>query len=230
MRVYLKSTGCRLNQSEIELLASQFRQAGHRVVMTADEADLCVVNTCAVTRDATRSSRAMIRRLHRANDKAQVVATGCYAHLSPDVVAGLPGVARVVNNLDKDRLVPLVLQTAVRPEEGFEREPLDRDYVPGAMGHTRAFIKVQDGCDNRCTFCVTTIARGAARSCPLEEVVREIAALAANGYQEAVLTGVHLGAYGHDWHDRAGLSKLVRAVLDQTAIPACACLRLNRGI
>ncbi len=219
MRVYLESTGCRLNQSEIEMLASQFRQAGHRIVMAADEADLFVVNTCAVTSEATRSSRMMIRRLHRANESAQVVATGCYAHLSPEVVGGLPGVSRVVNNLDKDRLVPIVLQGSPNASEDFEREPLDREFIPGAMGRTRAFVKVQDGCDNRCTFCVTTIARGAARSRPPGEVVREIQALAENGYQEIVLTGVHLGAYGHDWRDRRGLMTLVSTILEQTTIP-----------
>jgi threonylcarbamoyladenosine tRNA methylthiotransferase MtaB len=109
MRVYLESTGCRLNQSEIETLARQFRQAGHTVVASMEEADLCVVNTCAVTSEAARSSRGLIRRLNRSNAGAEIVATGCYVHLSPELVRALPGVARVVNNIDKERLVPLVL-------------------------------------------------------------------------------------------------------------------------
>jgi threonylcarbamoyladenosine tRNA methylthiotransferase MtaB len=212
MRVYLETTGCRLNQSEIETLARQFRQAGHTVVHSAEEADLCVVNTCAVTREATRSSR----NLNRSNPAAEIVATGCYAHLSPDLVGALPGVARVVDNIQKERLVPLVLDL---DEEAFDREPLDRDFLPGALGRTRAFVKVQDGCNNRCTFCVTTIARGPGRSRPLEEVIREIQALAAAGYQEAVLTGVHLGSYGHERGEQDGLSRLVRAILSATDIP-----------
>jgi threonylcarbamoyladenosine tRNA methylthiotransferase MtaB len=216
MRVYLETTGCRLNQSEIETLARQFRQAGHTVVHSAEEADLCVVNTCAVTREATRSSRNMIRRLNRSNSEAEIVATGCYAHLSPDLVEALPGVTQVVDNIQKERLVPLMLDL---DEETFDREPLDREFPAGVLGRTRAFVKVQDGCNNRCTFCVTTIARGPGRSRPLEQVLREIQALAAAGYQEAVLTGVHLGSYGHERGERDGLARLVRAILSATDIP-----------
>lgn len=223
MRVYLESTGCRLNQSEIETLGRQFERAGHTLAETAEDADLCVVNTCAVTREAARTSRTIIRRLNRASAGAPVVATGCYAHLSPDAVRALPGVQRVVDNLDKERLVPLVLGL---PEEiePFDREPLTREFRPGALGRTRAFVKVQDGCDNRCTFCVTTIARGPARSRPLDDVVAEVTHLAAAGYHEAVLTGVHLGSYGHDWGDRAGLRTLVEALLSRTPV---ARLRLS---
>lgn len=218
MKVYLETTGCRLNQSEIETLARQFQQAGHSIVMSAQEADLCVVNTCAVTGEASRSSRNMIRRLNRDNSQAEIIATGCYAHLSPDQVGAMPGVTMVVNNLDKDRLVPMALKSDM-PVEQFDHEPLSRDSRSGALGRTRAFVKVQDGCNNRCTFCVTTIARGAGRSRPLDDVVREIQSLHTAGYQEAVLTGVHLGSYGHDAGDRSGLLNLVRAVLDQTEIP-----------
>lgn len=220
MRVYLETTGCRLNQSEIETLARQFKQAGHTVVHAGEDADLCVINTCTVTREAARSSRNLIRRLHRQNEHGHIVATGCYAHLSPEVVAALPGVTRVIDNFDKDRLVPLVLnQDPAHFTEMFEREPLDRELPAGALGRTRAFVKVQDGCNNRCTFCVTTLARGAGRSRPLTTVVDEIQAMVAAGYQEVVLTGVHLGSYGHDRGDRDGLHTLVSTVLDQTEIP-----------
>jgi threonylcarbamoyladenosine tRNA methylthiotransferase MtaB len=218
MRVFLETTGCRLNQSEIETLARDFQQAGHTLVAAAEEADLVVVNTCAVTREAARSSRNMIRRANRANEAAKIVATGCYAHLSPDVVGLLPGVSQVVNNLDKDRLVPLVLQNGKRAEP-FDQEPVAREGVAGALGRTRAFVKVQDGCDNRCTFCVTTIARGPGRSRAAADVVAEIQALAAAGYREAVLTGVHLGSYGHDRGETHGLRGLVSAILTDTDIP-----------
>ena len=217
MKVYFETTGCRLNQSEIESLAAQFQQAGHVVADGADEADLCVVNTCAVTTEAARASRALIRRLNRANPDARIVATGCYAHLSPGTVGTLPGVTQVINNLEKDRLVPLVLED--EHGEIFDREPLAREWGAGALGRTRAFVKVQDGCDNRCTFCVTTIARGPGRSRAREEIVREIEALTAAGYQEAVLTGVHLGSYGHDLGERDGLYSLVQEILRRTAIP-----------
>lgn len=217
MRVYLETTGCRLNQSEIEMLARQFRQAGHTLVTSAEEAELCVVNTCAVTGEAEHSSRNMIRRLNRANPQAGIVATGCYAHLSPGVVGTLPGVTQIVDNLAKDRLVPLVLKT--EQPDLFDREPLDREAVAGALGRTRAFVKVQDGCDNRCTFCVTTIARGAGRSRLVADVLHELQVLTEAGYQEAVLTGVHLGSYGHDRKERDGLAHLIQMILEQTSIP-----------
>ena len=215
MKVFLDMTGCRLNQSEIETLARQFQQAGHTIVTTAERADICVVNTCAVTQDATRTSRQIIRRLNRDNPNAQIVATGCYAHLSPTSVSALPGVSHVIDNIQKDRLVSLVTGAEV-PPDAFDQEPISRET---AMGRTRSFVKVQDGCNNRCTFCVTTLARGAGRSRSADDVLREIQALTAVGYQEVVLTGVHLGSYGHDQGNRAGLMHLIRLILDQTDIP-----------
>jgi threonylcarbamoyladenosine tRNA methylthiotransferase MtaB len=223
MRIYLESIGCRLNQSEIETLARQFRQAGHEIVGSAADADMCVVNTCAVTHEASRSSRTLIRRLNRGNPDADIVATGCYAHLSPQAVGMLPGVGQVIDNLDKERLVPLVLDDDV-PVEVYENEPLSREFFAGALGRTRAFVKVQDGCDNRCTFCVTTLARGKGRSRPAADVIREIQGLTAAGYNEAVLTGVHLGSYGYDRDEHDGLAHLVRSVLEHTDI---ARLRLS---
>lgn len=223
MRVYLESTGCRLNQSEIETLGRQFERAGHQVVTAPELADVCVVNTCAVTQEATRTSRMILRRLNRLNPEAELIATGCYAHLSPEQVEALPGVKRVVDNLHKEHLVPLVVGTP-GPIDPFDQEPLEREFRPGALGRTRAFVKVQDGCNNRCTFCVTTIARGPGRSRSVDEVVAEVNYLVAAGYQEAVLTGVHLGSYGHDRGERDGLSRLVRALLERTAI---ARLRLS---
>ncbi len=216
MKVHLRTLGCRLNQSEIDTIARQFRQQGHDIVNDPALADWMVVNTCVVTHDATRSSRHLIRELHRANAEAQITVTGCYAQLSPDDITVLPGVSRVVGNLEKNQLVEKVTGLPIEP---FDREPTERDHLPGASGRTRAFVKVQDGCDNACTFCVTTIARGAGRSRPLPEVVDEIRYLLAIGYQEAVLTGVHLGSYGHDTGDPLGLAHLVRAILSDTDIP-----------
>ncbi len=210
MKVYLETLGCRLNESEIESMARQFAGTGHEIVSQPDSADLCVLNTCAVTQDAVRSSRQRVRQINRAQPTAQIVVTGCYAHLSPAEVMALPGVGQVIDNTQKDRLVPLVLR------EPMDAEPIALDYMPGALGHTRAFVKVQDGCDNRCTFCITTVARGAGRSRPLDEVVAEIQAMAQAGYKEAVLTGVQLGSYG----ERAGgLRDLIHAILSDTDMP-----------
>lgn len=215
MKIHLRTLGCRLNQSEIDTMARQFQQQGHEITDDPAQADQIVVNTCAVTQDATRSSRHLIRELSRAN--AQINVTGCYAQIAPQDIAVLPGVSRVIDNLSKDHLVESITGVPIEP---FDHEPVSRDeHYPGASGRTRAFIKVQDGCDNACTFCVTTIARGAGRSRPLAEVVNEIRYLHSLGYQEVVLTGVHLGSYGHDLGSQNGLVELVRAILSDTDVP-----------
>lgn len=208
--------GCRLNQSEIDAMARQFEAQGHEIVADAAQADWAVVNTCAVTQDASRSSRKLVRQLHRENTSTQITVTGCHAQLAPDEMSALPGVVRVVGNADKDDLVAFV---SGEPVPLFDVEPLNRDAAAGWGGRTRAFVKVQDGCDNACTFCITTVARGAGRSRPLDEVVDEVRRLVALGYREAVLTGVHLGSYGHDRGERHALRDLVRSILAHTDVP-----------
>lgn len=215
-RVHLDFVGCRLNQAEIEEIGRQLAAQGDAISGSPADADLVVVNTCAVTREATRKSRQLIRQAGRANPQAQIVATGCYAELEPEALARLPGVTQVIGNREKERLAVLV--SDAKPD--YEREPLQREPLPpGTLGRTRAFVKVQDGCDNRCTFCVTTLARGEGRSRPVGEIVDEVGLLAAMGYREAVLTGVHLGSYGHDRGDEAGLRRLVQALLERTDVP-----------
>jgi threonylcarbamoyladenosine tRNA methylthiotransferase MtaB len=209
MKVYLDSVGCRLNQSEIETYARQFRAAGHTLVATPTEADLVVVNTCAVTAAAASDSRQKIRQASRAGVQ-RIVATGCWASLDPQGALALPGVSRVVPNADKDKLVSRLLHV---PPEVFDLEPLERLPVPGARSRTRAFIKVQDGCDNRCTFCITTIARGPGRSQPVKQVLSDIQAALRGGAQEIVLTGVDLGSWGHDFTSPQHLSNLVKTLL-----------------
>lgn len=213
MKVHLRMVGCRLNQSEIDTMARQFRSLGHDIVDTPAEADHTVINTCAVTNEATRTSRKLIRDSQRANPAGETTVTGCYAQIAPRDISRLPGVRRVVDNASKSQLVS---QIAGEKIDIIDSEPHERD---AGLGRTRAFVKVQDGCDNACTFCVTTIARGAGASRSIEEVVREVNHLHRSGYQEAVLTGVHLGSYGYDLGDRDGLTHLVKALLCDTDIP-----------
>ncbi len=215
MKVFLDSIGCRLNQSEIEAFANQFRRAGHSLVSEASQADLIVVNTCAVTAEAASDSRQKIRRAARAGG-GEIVVTGCWSSLDPVRARELPGVVRVVPNAEKDRLVPNLLGL---PAEAFDLEPLAREPLPGLHQRTRAFIKVQDGCDNRCTFCITTIARGAARSREIPAVLADVRAALKGGAREIVLTGVHLGSWGHDFSPSTHLVELVKSILDQTETP-----------
>jgi threonylcarbamoyladenosine tRNA methylthiotransferase MtaB len=215
MKIFLDSIGCRLNQSEIEKMGSQFRATGHTVVDSPVDADLVVVNTCAVTAEAASDSRQKIRQASRSG-QAEIVVTGCWSTLSPLEAAALPGVRRVVSNETKDHLVSEVLNI---PKEIFDREPLAREPLPGLHLRTRAFIKVQDGCDNHCTFCVTRLARGKGRSRSIAEVIKDIRAALEGGTREIVLTGVHLGSWGQDFEAPLHLRRLVEAILEQTDPP-----------
>jgi threonylcarbamoyladenosine tRNA methylthiotransferase MtaB len=215
MKVYLDTIGCRLNQSEIETFARQFRQAGHTLVSEPSQADLIVVNTCAVTAEAASDSRQKIRHAARVSP-GEVIVTGCWSTLNPEAALALPKVARVVPNTEKDQLVAGFLGVA---PQTFDLEPIVREPLPGLRGRTRAFIKVQDGCDNRCTFCVTTLARGDGRSRTIPTVVEDIRLALAGGAKEIVLTGVHLGSWGYDLSPRLHLRRLVQAILDETEVP-----------
>lgn len=223
MNIHLTQLGCRLNFSENHQLARALQGAGHVVVNRPEQAHVAVVNTCAVTVAASGKSRRLIRHLHRSNPDLRIVATGCHATLEPAATGQLPGVWRVVSNQDKD-LLPSLLQTwsAELPDMDtlLRLEPDGSPLPQDAGGRSRAFVKVQDGCENRCTFCVVTLARGAGRSRPARDVVLEIRSLAAEGFQEAVLTGVHLGSWGRDLETEGlHLAELVHRVLSETDIP-----------
>jgi len=217
VRVRLESVGCRLNLGEIEALARSLAAAGHRVVGPGETADLCILNTCTVTSIASKKSRQLIRQIKRGNIGAPVIATGCDVELSPEAAIEA-GVDLVVGNADKDRLLEIADLNGLLTEPEPDLDGMNL-YGPGDRLRTRAFLKVQDGCDNRCTFCVTTIARGAGRSVPQERLLEDICNLAEKGFKEVVLSGVHLGSYGHDVGDRNGLKHLIEAILVSTRVP-----------
>jgi threonylcarbamoyladenosine tRNA methylthiotransferase MtaB len=217
MHVFLTTLGCRLNEAELESWSRGFRSAGDHVVASPGHAQVVVVNTCAVTAEAARKSRKFVNGLHRQNPSARLVVTGCFAELEPDRARELTGVDLVVGNHDKENLVDIVrdqLDVPVMPV--LATEPAG-SHVYEASGRTRAFIKVQDGCRNRCSFCIVTIARGEERSRTIDDIVCEIQALYGAGYREAVLTGVHLGGYGSDLG--TDLFSLMTAVLADTDMP-----------
>ena len=214
MKIHLDTIGCRLNQSEIETYARQFRAEGHELVETPSEADLTVINTCDVTSAAAADSRKKIRGAARASN-GKIVATGCWATLNQASAQLLPGVSQVILNNSKDSLVSEILNI---PLNKFDLEPLVRQPVPGSRMRTRAFVKVQDGCDNRCTFCITTVARGSGRSVPVERIFADIHAALRGGAQEIVLTGVHLGSWGHDFIPKKNLRQLVETILGQSNV------------
>ncbi len=212
MKVYLESLGCKLNQSELERMARQLQRAGHMVVDSPAEADVCILNSCAVTHIAARKTRQALRGMRRANPRARLAVVGCYAQLWPAELSAIEGVEVIGHAAAKEDIV-----TAL----GLPAEPT-APAGPPARRRTRAFVKVQDGCNNRCTYCVVRLARGPERSRPLSEILDEVRALAGEGIREIVLTGVHVGAYGRDLG--LDLVDLVRGILNEANI---ARLRLS---
>lgn len=216
MLVHLKTLGCRLNEAELETWAQAFQTSGHSITQQAEAADLIVLNSCAVTGDAARKSRQLIRRVHRDNPQAKLVVSGCYATLNQQEAESLLGVDLVVSNKDKDSLVEKAMtELNMNTMPAMSTEPAEISLF--TRGRQRAFVKVQDGCRYRCTFCIVTVARGDEVSRPVQAVIEEINALQAQGIHEVILTGVHLGGYGSDLGNN--LSDLINAILARTAIP-----------
>jgi len=215
MRVHLQTLGCRLNEAELESWSRQLQALGHRLVTSPGQADLLVVNTCAVTEEAVRKSRKLLRRSQRENPGAKLVVSGCYASLEPQSVVDL-GVDLLVPNRDKERLVEIAIHELDQATLPLNIHTLDAGEIP-ARRRRRAFLKVQDGCRYQCAFCVVTQARGEERSPPPSEVVAEVNRLHGTGVQEVVLSGVHIGGYGSDCG--SDLVGLLEALLADTTMP-----------
>ncbi|MDQ5770449.1 tRNA (N(6)-L-threonylcarbamoyladenosine(37)-C(2))-methylthiotransferase MtaB [Thiothrix subterranea] len=213
MKVHLKALGCRLNEAELEQWSQQFRAEGHEIVPNAPDADVLVLNTCAVTHEASGKSRRLMHRLYRENPAAKLVVSGCYASLQADEVAQTLGVDLVVPNTEKDQLPQTVMQHFALPVmPAIASEPGESPLF--LRGRHRAFIKIQDGCRYRCTFCIVTVARGDERSRTEADIILEINTLHQQGIQEVVLAGVHVGGYGSD--TGTSLYALVQAILRET--------------
>ncbi len=216
MQIHLKTLGCRLNEAELETWAQAFQAKGHAITRDITTAQLVVINSCAVTQDAARKSRQLIRRIHRENPHAKLVVSGCYATLNTTEAQALLGVDLVVSNKDKANLVEKSLS-----ELTFESMP-EMATEPAEIalftrGRQRAFVKVQDGCRYRCTFCIVTVARGDEVSRSIADVITEIKVLHMQGIKEVILTGVHLGGYGSD--NGENIVSLIQAILSKTDIP-----------
>ncbi len=209
MNIFLDIIGCRLNQSEIEGFANTFRALGHQIVSDPAEADVAIVNTCAVTVKAAADSRKKLRRAGR-KGAPDVVATGCWASLYPQAAKNLAGVTKVITNEQKNDLVSQVL--GISPDALAKLDWL-REPLPGDRARTRAFIKVQEGCDNHCTYCLTRLARGRSRSRSFEEIQQDVEAALNGGVKEIVLTGVQLGAWGKDLNKPRSLDYLLAEIL-----------------
>lgn len=223
--VAFHTLGCKVNQNETEAMSALFLEAGYTMGDFEGEADVYVINTCTVTHLSDRKSRQMIRRAHKANENSIIVVTGCYAQVSPKEVAGMDDVDLVVGNNQRLHLVELVEQfqkdhlkvslvTESKDFKDFEELPVER-----LINKTRAYLKVQEGCEQFCTYCIIPYARGPLRSRGLESTIKEAKKLEAAGFQEIILTGIHLGAYGQEaTSEGLSLVDLCQALLKETAI------------
>jgi len=230
MAVDVVSFGCRLNAHEAEVMRAEATAAGL--------SDTVIVNTCAVTAEAVRQARQTVRRLRRERPNVRIVVTGCAAQTEPDSFAAMAEVDRVLGNHDK--LDPAAWRTPVMAATAVGRGPGEAKIavndimavratalhlVEGFEGRCRAFVQVQNGCDHRCTFCIIPFARGPSRSVPMGEIVAQIRRLTANGYREAVLTGVDLTSYGSTLPGTPSLGRLVKTILKH--VPELERLRLS---
>ena len=206
MKYSIVTFGCRVNQADSLRLEEELRARGGDAVATAD-ADIVVVNTCSVTASADQGARQTIRRIARDNPASRIVVTGCYATRCEEDVATLPNVVRIVRNHDKERLVD-ELPARSMSGDGACGAPLE----PGIGGRTAFTLRVQTGCNEPCAYCIIPSTRGAGRSVPVDDVVHEVSCVAAAGFKEVVLTGVHLGSYGRDLPTPVGLIDLLRAL------------------
>lgn len=214
-KVAFITLGCKTNQYESEAMAGVFRRRGYENVTFDEKADVYVINTCTVTHLGDRKSRQMIRRAVKKNPGAIVVVTGCYAQTSPGEVLEIPGVDVIVGTRDRDRIVELV--------EKAEKSPVPVNAVKDIMSHqafedmplldnenrTRAFVKIQEGCSNFCTYCIIPYARGPLRSRQPDNILAEVRNLVGKGFGEVVLTGIHIGAYGAGLEKKVDLADLV---------------------
>ena len=223
-KVAIHTHGCKLNQADSSVLARQFRSAGYEVVTSVADADIFVLNTCTVTAEADSKARQALRAARRANPDAIVVAAGCYPQRAAQDLADMPAVSLVVDNEDKANLASLAA-AAHRAQTGTDTAHWDRQgyseprvVISGNLpGRSRAMVKIQEGCDQVCAYCIVPRVRGRERSIPPEEIVAEVNRRISEGCVEVSLTGTQLGTYGFDLPG-ANLKQLIRKILTETGV------------
>jgi threonylcarbamoyladenosine tRNA methylthiotransferase MtaB len=224
-RFTITTLGCKVNQYESDAISQRLKDLGYVSAGAEDSADLCIINTCTVTQKASMQSRQAIRQFIRSNPEAQIVVTGCYAQTEPDELKKIEGIHHIighgdkhnipdiVSSQDKDLPSPSLIRRRILHEHHFKQIP-----VTAFGNRTRPFLKIQDGCNTFCTYCIVPYARGRSRSMPLENVLKNIHCLKQAGFHEVVLTGVHLGAYGLDLSPQTSLTALLDHIDESNAM------------
>ncbi len=245
-RFHVATFGCRTNQADSAALGQDFLDAGYEESAEAGGADVIVVNSCTVTHRSDQQVRQLVRRFRRENPKARLVVTGCYAQREPEALARIPGVDAVVGNTHKGGLVSLSGRLEARPAGIGELAAIYRDDFSKVRsielgvstqlgGRTRPFVKIQDGCDAKCSYCIIPAVRGPSRSVPPQQVLERVRELVAEGFQEVVLTGIHIGTYGMHLQPRFPLDRLLREMLEirglaQVRVSSIEPMQLSRRV
>jgi threonylcarbamoyladenosine tRNA methylthiotransferase MtaB len=234
---YIEQFGCRATQADGAAIERQLREQGCIAAADKASADFVVLNTCTVTAAADSQARDAIRKIHAINPSTRIIVTGCYAQRAPEEIAALPGVTHVVGNSHKPQIPALLQSISSAPLFPQREDPVPYHAAPilsgdifalsevlvapvlgGEGNHTRPTLKIQDGCNSRCSFCVIPFVRGRSRSLPAATVLAEIQRLAASGFREIVLSGINLGTYGRDLSPRVEFQDLLRRILEETSV------------
>lgn len=216
--VTIATLGCKVNQFESESLMASIEEKGYRLVLFGEKADITIINTCTVTHRADFQSRQLIRKAQRTNPESLIVVTGCYAQVDPERLGGIEGVSYVIGNSEKDGISEILdrLETNALPKlqvSDIQRKTVFSDRPLSSFhSHTRGFLKIQDGCDAACSYCIVPSARGPSRSMDPAKVLSQLQVLKTKGYCEVVLTGIHIGAYGRDLSPPTSLERLLEEV------------------
>ena len=203
MKAAIFTLGCRVNQSESELIEGNLKSHGFSKVGLSEKPDYCIINTCSVTAKSDYQSRQLIRRAVRSG--AKVIVTGCYSQLNAEDIAKIDSNIEIVGNVDKVRYINLLFNITSCNDISYS-------------SRSRPHVKVQDGCNYSCSYCIVPLARGKSRSVHLEAILKHIKTFVESGFQEIVLTGIHLGSYGYDFNPQLKLSKLIKTILKETNI------------
>jgi len=219
--VAIGTLGCKVNQFESEALMASLKERGFRLVNFEEGADITIINTCTVTHRADFQSRQMVRRAFRSNPNSLIIVTGCYSQLEPEVFARMEGIGHLLGNKEKNQipdLLPLMQKgefPRIRVSDIWKETLFSDTPVHSFHCHTRAFLKIQDGCDAHCSYCIVPHARGRSRSLPPERVFKHLRTLKERDFQEVVLTGIHIGSYGLDLRPPFSLEKLLRRMEEE---------------
>lgn len=203
MKVSVLTLGCKVNQAESTVIEGSLLKGGYGIVSLSENPDYCIVNTCSVTSKSDYQSRQLIRKAIRMG--AKVIVTGCYAHLRPEEIKKIKGVTCIVDNDNKYNIINML-------NSNIER------YTYNYSHRSRPYLKIQDGCNLPCSYCVIPLARGRSRSIPLESALKKAEDFQNQGFNEIILTGIHLGSYGKDLKDKVNLSFLLKALINKTKI------------